>query len=91
MGDETQIRRLGLACQSVYPEWLLAAVSAMIIDYQDWPRSQALWHVSVVQLWQEDCYSDHQPGNMSLLSLHNGKDGIAPHLYWEGPEITQRC
>jgi hypothetical protein len=24
---------------------------------------------------------------MSLLSLHNGKDGIAPHLYWEGPEM----
>ena len=42
--------------------------------------------MSVVQLWQEDCYSD-QPGNMSLLSLHNGKDGIAPHLYWEGPEM----
>lgn len=40
--DETQIRGLCLACQSVCPEWLLAALSAMIIDYQDWPRSQIL-------------------------------------------------
>lgn len=48
-----------------------------------------MWHVSVVlttqQLWQEDCYSD-QPGNMSLLFLHNGKDAIAPTLCWKVAE-----
>lgn len=34
----------------------------------------------------EGIYSD-QPGNMSLLYLHNGKDGIMPNLCWEEAEI----
>lgn len=39
------------------------------------------------RLWLEDCQSD-QPGNASLLSLNNEKDGIAPGICWER---GQRC